>query len=194
MECFHLYFLENLTFYENHTVISCKKGETRYYCGNFRLIFDKGVISHLKLKSHFARFHWSGSMVESLEENIPKRVIAPIFPLEQDDEQLELETQEAGNWLFREDLIQTVGVAVGFCVFLLVLGRIIYLKCGNKRGGSVLVPFYNAQTQSVDLGTSRGGYGQLESYRHIIQPQPDEPADPAATAQPASNPARLPHP
>ena len=128
-------------------------------------------------------------MVESLEENIPKRVIEPVFPLEQDDEQLELETQEAGNWSFREDLIQTVGVAVGFCVFLLVLGGIIYLKCGNKRGGSLLVPFYNAQTQSVDLGTSRGGYGQLESYRHIIQPQPDEPADPAATAQPASDPA-----
>ena len=102
---------------------------------------------------------------------------------------MELDTQNARNWLFREDIIQTVGVAVGFSVFLLVLGGIIYLKCGNKRGGSVLVPFYNAQTQSVDLGTSRGGYGQLGSYKHISQPQPDDPAGPAASAQPASDPA-----
>ena len=61
-------------------------------------------------------------MVEPLEENIPKGVIEPVFPLEQNNEQLELDTQNAGNWLFREDIIQTVGVAVGFCVFLLVLG------------------------------------------------------------------------
>ena len=102
---------------------------------------------------------------------------------------MELDTQNARNWLFREDIIQTVGVAVGFSVFLLVLGGIIYLKCGNKRGGSILVPFYNAQTQSVDLGTSRGGYGQLGSYRHISQPLPDDSTGPAATAQPASDPA-----
>ena len=92
-----------------------------------------------------------------------------------------------GGWLFREDVIQTVGVAIGFCVFLLVLMGILYLKCKSKRGGSILVPFYNAETQSVDL--SRGGYGQLASYKHISQPQPDNPASPAASAQPASNSA-----
>ena len=62
-----------------------------------------------------------GSIVESLDEDIPKGVTGSSFPLEQNDEELELDTQEAGQWLFREDLIQTVGVGVGFCVFLLVL-------------------------------------------------------------------------
>ena len=102
---------------------------------------------------------------------------------------MELDTQEAGQWLFREDLIQTVGVGVGFCVILLGLGGIIYLKCRTKRGGSVLIPFFDSHTQSVDLGTNRGGYGQLESYRHNPQPLPDELLDPATSSQPSADPA-----
>ena len=116
-ECFTLYFLDDLTFFENHTVVSCGKGETRFYCGDFRLIFYKGVVSHLRLRSHFAKLDWTGSIMEPLEENISKGVIEPVFPLEQEDnEQLELDTENAGEWLIREDILQTVGLAVGFCV------------------------------------------------------------------------------
>ena len=127
-ECFTLYFLADLTFFENHTVVSCGEGETRVYCGDFRLIFDKGVVSHLRLRSHFAKLDWTESIMEPLEENIPKGVIESVFPLEQEDnEQLELDTENAGEWLFREDIIQIVGLAVGFCVFLLVLVLAFYL-------------------------------------------------------------------
>ena len=86
-ECFDLYFLEDLTFYENHTVISCRKGDTRYYCGNFKLIFNQGIISHLHLKSQkFARLDWGGSLVETLDEDLPKEIAGSSFPIEQNDD------------------------------------------------------------------------------------------------------------
>ena len=46
-ECYTLYFLADLTFFQNHTVVSCGKGETKVFCGDFRLIFDRGVIPHM---------------------------------------------------------------------------------------------------------------------------------------------------
>ena len=187
-ECFTFYFLAHLTFFNNFTAVSCKKGETKVYCGDFRLTFDKGVVSHLKLKNHFAKLDWTVSIMEPIEENIPEGVREPVFPLEEEDnEHLELDTEKAGGWLFREDVIHTVALAIGFCVFLLVLMVILYLKCKSKRGGSLLVPYFNAETQSVDL--NRGGYGQLPSYSNVSQPHPDDPAGPAASAQTTSNSA-----
>ena len=62
-ECFDIFFLEAVTFYENHTVISCKPGDKRSYCGDFKLIFSEGVISHLNLKTQkFAHLSWGGRL------------------------------------------------------------------------------------------------------------------------------------
>ena len=107
--------------------------------------------------------------MEPLDENIPRGIREPVFPLEKENtEQLELDTERAGGWLFQEDIIQTIGISIGFCIFLLVVMGIVYLKCKRKRGESVLVPYYDSETQSVNL--SRGGFGQLPSYKHISQP------------------------
>ena len=79
-ECFNVYFLEDLTFYENFTVISCKAGDTRYYCGDFKLIFNQGEISHLNLKTQkFARLDWGDPWLKSSMKTYPKRLLNQSF-------------------------------------------------------------------------------------------------------------------
>ena len=36
-ECYTLYFLADLTFFQNHTVVSCGKGETKVFLWGFSL-------------------------------------------------------------------------------------------------------------------------------------------------------------
>ena len=123
-------------------------------------------------------------MVESLEENIPKRVIAPIFPLEQDDEQLELETQEAGSWLFREDIIQTVGVAVGFCVFLLVLGGLFTSSVETKEDAPCWSHFTTHKPSQWTLALAEADTGSWEvtdtslSLYQMTRPARQQPHNP----------------
>ena len=81
----------------------------------------------------------------------------------------------------------------GCCWVLLVpLGvwGIIYLKCRNKETRSVLLPYFDAHHQSVDLVSKGGRYGQLDnmdSYRPATQPQPEEQLnDPICSNNPAS--------
>ena len=79
-ECFNVYFLDDLTFYENYTVISCKEGDTRYYCGDFKLIFNQGIISHLHLKSQkFARLDWADRSLKHLMKTYPKKLLVQPF-------------------------------------------------------------------------------------------------------------------
>ena len=82
--------------------------------------------------------------MEPLDENIPRGIREPVFPLEKGGtEQMEFVSERAGGWLFQDDVIQTIGISIGFCIFLLVVMGIVYLKCKRKRGESVLVPYYD---------------------------------------------------
>ena len=60
--------------------------------------------------------------MEKLNENLPKEFTETDFSLGQYEDELELDTEGASEWLFGQDIIQTIGVAVGFCLFLLVCG------------------------------------------------------------------------
>ena len=140
----------------------------------------------MRLRTHFSKIDWAGSITEPLNEDIPRGISEPVFPRGHDNtEQLDIETESASGWLWQEDVIQIIGTSIGFCIFLLVVMGIVYLKCKRKRGSSVLVPYFDSETQSVNL--SRGGFGQLPSYKHISQPHPDIPTGPAASAETTPN-------
>ena len=150
------------------------------------MTFDRGVVSHLKLRSHFSKIDWAGSITEPLNEKIPSGLSEQVFPREHDNnEQLDIETESASGWLWQEDVIQIIGTSIGFCLFLLVVMGIVYLKCKRKRGSSVMVPYFSSETQSVNL--SRGGFGQHPSYTQFSQPHPDIPTGPAASAETTPN-------
>ena len=109
----------------------------------------------MKLRSHFSKIDWAGSVTEPFNEYIPSGLSEQVLPEEHDNnEQLEIETDNASEWLWQEDVIQIIGISIGFCLFLLVIMGVVYLKCKRKRGSSVMVPYFSAESQAVNL--SRG--------------------------------------
>ena len=47
--CFHLFCLEEITFYVNDSVKTCQKGDKMEYCDKFSLMFQQGTISNSDL-------------------------------------------------------------------------------------------------------------------------------------------------
>ena len=95
-ECYTLFCLANLSFYQNSTLIYCNKGKTKVFCGEFKVTFDEGVVSHMKLRSHFSRVDFAGPITELFNEQIPSGLSEQNFPTEHDNnEQLEIETDNA---------------------------------------------------------------------------------------------------
>ena len=90
-----------------------------------------------------------------------------------------METEEASDWLLREDVVQILGVAVGTFLFILVTMTVFYLKCRKRGGSTLMVPYFQADTNSVNI--HRGGFGQNNSYTQFSQPQPDVPTGPSAS-------------
>ena len=90
-----------------------------------------------------------------------------------------METEEASDWLLREDVVQIIGVAVGTFLFILVTIAVLYLKCRKRGGSTLMVPFFQADTNSVNL--HRGGFRQNNSYEQFSQPEPDGPTGPPAS-------------
>ena len=47
--CFHLFCLDEITFYMNDSVKTCQKGSKMVYCNEFSLMFQQGTISNSDL-------------------------------------------------------------------------------------------------------------------------------------------------
>ena len=113
-ECYTLFCVTNTTYLENNTLVSCDKGSSKVWCGQFSLKFAEGTLSHLNLASHISRAEWIGSFSEDFDHRIPSKIHEQtVQTYEREDNQLEMETEEASNWLLREDVVQILGVALG---------------------------------------------------------------------------------
>ena len=134
----------------------------------------------MNLNSHFSKVQWAGTITEQFNNQLPSGLSERNFQTYQgNNEQLEIETESASDWLLQEDIVQIIGISIGFFLFILVVMSVVYLKCKNKRGSAMMVPYFRADDQSVSL--HRGGFGQNQSYTQFSQPQPDIPTGPAAS-------------
>ena len=144
------------------------------------MTFAEGTLSHLNLASHLSRAEWIGTFSEEFDNRIPSGLHEQsVQTYEKNDNQLEMETEEASDWLLREDVVQIIGVAVGTFLFILVTMTVLYLKCKKRGGSTLMVPYFQADTNSVNI--HRGGFRQNNSYTQFSQPQPDVPTGPPAS-------------
>ena len=144
------------------------------------MTFAEGTLSHLNLASHLSRAEWIGTFSEEFNNQIPSGLHEQnVQTYERDDNQLEMETEEASDWLLREDVVQIIGVALGTFFFILVTMAVLYLKCRKRGGSTLIVPSFKADTNSVTL--HRGGFRQKNSYEQFSQPEPDGPTRPPAS-------------
>ena len=144
------------------------------------MTFAEGILSHMNLASHFSRVEWTGTFSEQFNNQLPSGLHEHnVQTYGKDDDQLEMETEEASNWLLREDLVQILGVALGTFFFILATLGVLYLKCRKRGGSTLIVPSFKADTNSVTL--HRGGFRQNNSYEQFSQPEPDGPTGPPAS-------------
>ena len=179
-ECYTLFCLTNTTYFENKTLVNCEKGESKVFCGEFTVTFAEGILSHMNLASHFSRVEWTGTFSEQFNNQLPSGLYERnVQTYDKNDDQLEMETEEASDWLLREDIVRIIGVAVGSFLFILVTMTVLYLKCKKRGGSTLMVPYFQADTNSVNI--HRGGFRQNNSYTQFSQPQPDVPTGPPAS-------------
>ena len=180
VECYTLFCLTNMTYFENNTLVYCKKGGSKVFCGEFTVTFAEGVLSHMNLASHFSKVEWAGTISEQFNNQLPSGLYEQdLQTYDENNEELEMETEGASDWLLREDIVQIIGIAVGFFLFILVIMSVVYLKCKRRGGSALMVPYFQADSQSVNI--HRGGFGQNHSYTQFSQPQPDVPTGPSAS-------------
>ena len=136
--------------------------------------------SPMNLASHFSKVDWAGTISEQFNNQLPSGLYEQdLQTYDESNEELEMETEGASDWLLREDIVQIIGIAVGFFLFILVIMSVVYLKCKKRGGSALMVPYFQADTQSVNI--HRGGFGQNNSYTQFSQPQPDVPTGPLAS-------------
>ena len=179
-ECYTLFCITNTTYFENNTLENCNRGSSKVFCGRFSVTFAEGTLSHLNLASHLSKAEWIGTFSEEFDNRIPSGLHEQnVQTYERDDNQLEMETEEASDWLLREDVVQIIGMALGTFFFILVTMAVLYLKCRKRGGSTLIVPSFKADTNSVTL--HRGGFRQKNSYEQFSQPEPDGPTRPPAS-------------
>ena len=120
-----------------------------------------------------------GSFSEDFDHRIPSKIHEQTVQNYERDDDLQMETEEASNWLLGEDVVQILGVALGTFFFILVTLAVLYLKCRKRGGSTLIVPSFKADTNSVTL--HRGGFRQKNSYEQFSQPEPDGPTRPPAS-------------
>ena len=177
-DCYTLFCVSNTSYMENDTLVRCDRGSSKVWCGQFILKFAEGSLSHLNLASHIARAEWIGSVSEDFDHRIPSKIQEQTVKIYEEEDQLEMETEEASSWLLREDLVQILGVALGTFFFILAALGVLYLKCRKRGGTTLIVPSFKADTSSVTL--NRGGFRQ-NSYEQFSHPEPDNPTGPPAS-------------
>ena len=177
-ECYTLFCVSNTSYMENDTLVRCDRGSSKVWCGQFVLKFAEGSLSHLNLAAHISRSEWIGSVYEDFDHRIPSKIQEQTVKIYEEDDQLDMETEEASSWLLKEDLVQILGVALGTFFFVLAALGVLYLKCRRRGGSTLIVPTFKADTSSVTL--NRGGFRQ-NSYEQFSQPEPDGPASPPAS-------------
>ena len=177
-ECYTLFCVSNTSYMENDTLVRCDRGSSKVWCGQFVLKFAEGSLSHLNLAAHISRSEWIGSVSEDFDHRIPSKIQEQTVKIYEEDDQLDMETEEASSWLLKEDLVQILGVALGTFFFVLAALGVLYLKCRRRGGSTLIVPTFKADTSSVTL--NRGGFRQ-NSYEQFSQPEPDGPASPPAS-------------
>ena len=177
-ECYTLFCVSNTSYMENDTLVRCDRGSSKVWCGQFVLKFAEGSLSHLNLAAHISRSEWIGSVSEDFHHRIPSKIQEQTVKIYEEDDQLDMETEEASSWLLKEDLVQILGVALGTFFFVLAALGVLYLKCRRRGGSTLIVPTFKADTSSVTL--NRGGFRQ-NSYEQFSQPEPDGPASPPAS-------------
>ena len=144
------------------------------------MTFAEGTLSHLNLASHLSKAEWIGTFSEEFDNRIPSGLHEQsVQTYEREDNQLEMETEEASDWLLKEDVVQILGVAGGTFLFILATMAVLYLKCRKRGGSTLMVPYFQADTNSVNI--HRGGFRQNNSYTQFSQPQPDVPTGPSAS-------------
>ena len=177
LDCFTIFCVSNTSYKTNGTLVKCDRGSANVWCGQFVLEFAEESISHLNLDSHIARAEWFGSVSEDFYHQIPSKIEEQTVNIEEEDEHLGLETEEASSWLLREDLVQILGIALGTFFFVLAALGVLYLKCRKRGSSTLIVPTFKADTGAVTL--NRGGFRQnMNSYEQFTQPEPDNPAGP----------------
>ena len=177
-ECYTLFCVSNTSYMENDTLVRCDRGSSKVWCGQFVLKFAEGSLSHLNLAAHISRSEWIGSVLEDFHHRIPSKIQEQTVKIYEEDDQLDMETEEASSWLLKEDLVQILGVALGTFFFVLAALGVLYLKCRRRGGSTLIVPTFKADTSSVTL--NRGGFRQ-NSYEQFSQPEPDGPTGPPAS-------------
>ena len=59
--CFHIFCLEDITFYENDSIKTCALGSKMTYCDQFELMFSQGKVSNKDLKdTTLTHLNWRG--------------------------------------------------------------------------------------------------------------------------------------
>ena len=176
-DCFTIFCTSNTSYKINGTLVECERGSSQRWCDQFILDFEEESISHLNLASHIVRADWFGGVSEEFYHQIPRKIQEQTVNIEEEDEHLGLETEEASSWLLRADLVQILGIALGTFFFVIAAGGVLYLKCRKRGSSTLIVPTFKADTGSVTL--NRGGFRQnMNSYEQFTQPELDNPAGP----------------
>ena len=191
LDCYTIFCVSNTSYKTNGTLVKCDRGSSNVWCGQFVLEFAEESISHLNLASHIARAEWFGSVSEDFYHQIPSKIQEQEVDIEEEDEHLGLETEEASSWLLREDLVQILGIALGTFFFVLAALGVLYLKCRKRGSSTLIVPTFKADTGAVTL--NRGGFRQnMNSYEQFTQPEPENGAGPPTSSTSESYTASAP--
>ena len=105
-------------------------------------------------------------LVEHLGESMPERGHTKIRQnTEELDENMQFET--ADSILLNLDLIEILGYGTGFCIFMLVLFLILYLKCRQKTSPSPSFHFMTTKGKMCCLLSERDTSSSRRKRRTI---------------------------